>query len=81
MLTFEEALFIVTRGQYSYPAIIRYGNSCIVQCDYCGKLDIPASIGFQQYDVCLICAYSLTQTRKMVDRLYPRPDTSPLTNP
>ena len=75
MLTFEEALFVVTRGHYSYPASNRYTNDCIVQCDFCGKPDITACIGFQQHDVCLTCTGALTSTKKMVDKLYPRTDT------
>ena len=72
MLTFEEALFVVTRGHYSYPASKRYVNDCLVQCDFCDKKNLPASIGFQQHDVCLSCADWLKKTYKIVEKLYPR---------
>ena len=70
MLTFEEALLVVTRGHYSYPAYKRYINECTVKCDYCDKKNLPASIGFQQYDVCLSCADCLIKTYKIVEKIF-----------
>jgi hypothetical protein len=47
---------VIERGVFYYPAGRHYGNpSASVVCDRCKRSGIPASIGFDRYDLCLPC--------------------------
>lgn len=52
-------------GTYYYPATKHYGNNCTgVECDRCYKVKLDACIGWENYDMCLICVSVVTNMIK-----------------
>jgi hypothetical protein len=51
---------VVQRGQWYYPATERYSDG-IINCDGCEDVSIVACIGYEELDVCLECAKSVTR--------------------
>lgn len=55
---------IVNNGIYYYPAKKHYlnhsnYNNLNVVCDRCNRNNLAASIGFQKYNLCLLCVESI----------------------
>ena len=53
-------IFVLNNGMFSYPAWKRYGGNVTVICDKCRRYNIPACIGFENIDLCLLCANELS---------------------
>ena len=52
---------IVEHGTYYFPAWKHYNNSnANVVCDKCHENNLTASIGYDKYDLCLLCANQLS---------------------
>jgi len=47
-------------GTYYYPAWKHYKRKTTVFCDRCHRQNMQASIGYAQYDLCLLCVDELT---------------------
>lgn len=55
--------FIVDHGEFSMPAVKRYGyNVGSVFCNRCCARDIPCCIGYDSYDLCLPCVQAICTT-------------------
>lgn len=54
---FEE---ILKYGTYYYPANKHYSGKGSVGCDRCKKTKLTSCIGYEQMDLCLICADELS---------------------
>ena len=52
---------LIDFGTYSYPAWKRYGRKTSVFCDRCHRQNLRASIGYAQFDLCLLCVDELTR--------------------
>ena len=49
-------------GTYYYPAKKHYNyNSPMIYCDNCGKCNLTACIGYEKYDLCLLCVDYLSK--------------------
>lgn len=51
---------IAKKGMYFCPAYKHYGQMTNVVCDRCNKTNLKACIGYNDKDLCLKCADSLT---------------------
>ena len=55
-LTRQEALEVIYRGKFYYPAFKHHSQSPVnINCDLCRKSGLECSIGYQSYDLCLGC--------------------------
>src|SRR3990172_4781987 len=52
---------IVQLGKYYFPAHLHYSRETTITCDRCQRNQIPACIGWQQYDLCLNCAQKVAE--------------------
>jgi hypothetical protein len=59
-LTTQEALEVIGRGQFYFPAYKRYSSNPVnVSCSFCQKPKLICSIGYQSYNLCLECVQML----------------------
>jgi len=47
---------VITHGKYYNPANLHYDSDKTVFCDFCKKENLANCIGYQNYDLCLVCA-------------------------
>ena len=66
---------IVHNGQYYFPASNHYQRATTVNCDRCQRSQIPACIGWREYDLCLGCAQIIVERSMM--RVQVSPQVSP----
>jgi hypothetical protein len=52
---------LLDHGTYYYPAWKHYNRKTKVFCDRCHRQNLRASIGYAQYDLCLLCVDELTR--------------------
>jgi hypothetical protein len=53
---------ILENGKFYYPAWSHYNKVVIVVCYKCGKSELKACIGFDNYDLCITCVEELTKS-------------------
>lgn len=78
LISKESALNILKHGKYYYPAKSHYADNPLVNnvfCDYCGKSQLPCSIGYVTHDLCLSCANNLSSVDITFASL-PKPETN-----
>ena len=60
-LSLEMTIKILKNGTYYFPATKHYNNSATsVMCDRCHKINLNACIGFNIYDLCLLCIQDIS---------------------
>lgn len=52
---------VIDNGTYYYPAWKHYNRKTSVFCDRCNRQNLRASIGYAQFDLCLLCVDELTR--------------------
>jgi len=70
---------IVHNGQYYFPASNHYQRATTVNCDRCQRSQIPACIGWREFDLCLGCAQIIVERSLM--RVQVSPQINPLFSP
>lgn len=65
-LSDSKYLEIVQKGIYYYPATKPYSefDNPVVRCDRCNKNYLESCIHYENYDLCLICAHTITSIHK-----------------
>lgn len=63
--TKEIMLNICKHGTYYNPANKHYNNNSKVVCDRCFKNNLDACIGWQSYDLCLLCVNALNGDKEI----------------
>lgn len=61
---------VLQNGQFFNSAWSRYGKDTVVVCDICKNKNIDQCIGYQNYDVCLVCASSFQNKSKKLKPIY-----------
>ncbi len=65
-INYETMKNICKNGKYYYPASKHYGNEdANVACDKCYKNNLNVSIGYENYDLCLLCVDDITKAKKI----------------
>src|SRR5437870_106990 len=64
---------IYDNGKYYNPAYLHFGKVIDVHCDRCKRNNIPVSIGWQEYDLCMKCVNDLIKIYSGKDQVYPKP--------
>jgi hypothetical protein len=52
---------VLDHGDFFYPAWKHYGRKTIVFCDRCNRGNLPACIGYGNFDLCLTCVNEMTR--------------------
>lgn len=61
MLSIDDFTRILKHGTYYNPAHLHYDNpNCLVACDKCNKTNLTIAIGYDKYDLCLLCVDTLS---------------------
>ena len=55
---------LIDNGTFYYPAWKHYNRKTKVFCDRCHRQDLMASIGYAQFDLCLLCVDELTRFKQ-----------------
>ncbi len=65
-INYETMKNICKNGTYYFPASKHYGNpDANVVCDKCYKNKLNVSIGYGNYDLCLLCVDEITNPIKL----------------
>jgi len=78
LISKKHAIKIIKEGKFYCPAISHYGKNLEVNnvnCDYCGKSQLPVFVGYSKYDFCMTCVNELTYANKTFTSL-PNPDNN-----
>jgi len=52
----------IDNGTYYYPAWKHYGRKTSVFCDRCNRQNLRACIGYNNFDLCLLCVDEITRS-------------------
>ena len=55
---------IYIKGKYYNPAWKHYGNETNVVCDRCKTTQLDISVGWEDYDLCILCINQLSEIFK-----------------
>lgn len=70
----KKLLEVAKFGTYYNPANKHYDGKDTVTCDRCQMADIGVSIGYNDLDICLVCAHVITDmTREKLSDKYTKP--------
>ena len=71
----ETMIKVYKFGTYYNPASNHYGSVANVACDRCYKNNLDISIGWQTYDLCLVCTNEINNELKSKSHYHPVPQT------
>jgi len=77
----ETMIKVYKFGSYYNPASNHYGSTANVVCDRCYKNNLDISIGWQTYDLCLVCTNEINNELKSKSHYQPITPAKPIYQP